>query len=118
MNDVYTLIDKACLYSTNGASERLLMMNCLPFIPSHLDALGLPLAIPLALPAVGTPLPLPVPVPPAPLPTRGAGTPPPLPLVAPVVLCGGAGVANLFVAFVLGGLSMKLVSVVKKVSSP
>ncbi len=77
----------------------------------HLPPLCFPLAIPLPLP----PLPLPLTGTPLPLP---ATSPPPLLLSPDPGLLAGAGVANLVGTRELGGLSTKLVSVVKKVSSP
>lgn len=79
----------------------------------HLPPLGF-LAMPL--PLVVCPLPVPLPAVDPPRPALPASSPPLLfrPLAG---LCAGAGVANLLCAFVLGGLSTKLVSVVRKVSS-
>ena len=74
---------------------------------------GFPLAIPLAFAPLPAPLPGTVP----PLPPLPRSIPPRL-FIALLGLRAGAGVANLLAIRELGGFSMKLVSVVKKVSSP
>lgn len=70
----------------------------------------------MPLPLVAAPLPVPLPAVGPPLPNLPVSAPP-LFVRPGTGLCAGAGVANLEGAFVLGGLSTKLVSVVRKVSS-